>query len=133
MRLANGLFWPIPITLSAAKSAADALKPGTDVALVDVADGELLATMTVREKYTIDKQYECMSVFKTADLEHPGVRMVMDQSEVNLAGPVKVLSRRIPEQVRRSLHDSGADACRVRSQRLVDHRRVSDAQPDAPL
>jgi sulfate adenylyltransferase len=93
MRLANGLFWPIPITLSAAKSAADALKPGTDVALVDVADGELLATMTVREKYTIDKQYECMSVFKTADLEHPGVRMVMDQSEVNLAGPVKVLSQ----------------------------------------
>jgi len=93
MRLANGLFWPIPITLSAAKSAADALKPGTDVALVDVADGELLATMTVREKYTIDKQYECTSVFKTADLEHPGVRMVMDQAEVNLAGPVKVLSQ----------------------------------------
>jgi len=93
MQLASGLFWPIPITLSAAKSAADALKPGTDVALVDVADGELLATMTVREKYTIDKQYECMSVFKTADLEHPGVRMVMDQSEVNLAGPVKVLSQ----------------------------------------
>ncbi len=93
MRLANGLFWPIPITLSAAKSAADALKPGTDVALVDVADGELLATMTVREKYTIDKQYECTSVFKTVDLEHPGVRMVMDQSEVNLAGPVKVLSQ----------------------------------------
>ena len=93
MRLASGLFWPIPITLSAAKSTADALKPGTDVTLVDGADGELLATMIVREKYTIDKQYECMSVFKTADLEHPGVRMVMDQSEVNLAGPVKVLSQ----------------------------------------
>ena len=93
MRLASGLFWPIPITLSAAKSTADALKPGTDVTLVDGADGELLATMIVREKYTIDKQYECTSVFKTADLEHPGVRMVMDQAEVNLAGPVKVLSQ----------------------------------------
>ena len=93
MRLASGLFWPIPITLSAAKSTADALKPGTDVSLIDVADGELLATMTVREKYTIDKQYECTSVFKTVDLEHPGVRMVMDQAEVNLAGPVKVLSQ----------------------------------------
>ena len=93
MRLASGLFWPIPITLSAAKSTADALKPGTDVSLIDVADGELLATMTVREKYTIDKQYECTSVFKTADLEHPGVKMVMDQAEVNLAGPVKVLSQ----------------------------------------
>ena len=92
MRLANGLFWPIPITLSATKAASDALKPGTDVALVD-ADGELLATMTVREKYTIDKQHECKAVFKTADLEHPGVKMVMEQADVNLAGPVKVLSQ----------------------------------------
>ena len=93
MQLANGLFWPIPITLSAGKGLADSLKPGSDVALVDAADGELLATMTVREKYAIDKQDECKSVFKTSDMEHPGVRMVMEQAEVNLAGPVKVLSQ----------------------------------------
>ena len=93
MQLASGLFWPIPITLSATKAASDPLKPDSEVALVDAMDGEVLATMTVREKYTIDKQYECTSVFKTADLEHPGVKMVMDQAEVNLAGPVKVLSQ----------------------------------------
>ena len=93
MQLASGLFWPIPITLSATKAASDPLKPDSEVALVDAMDGAVLATMTVREKYTIDKQYECTSVFKTADLEHPGVRMVMDQAEVNLAGPVKVLSQ----------------------------------------
>jgi len=33
-----------------------------------------------------------MSVFKTTDQEHPGVKLVMQQGEVNLAGPVKVLS-----------------------------------------
>ena len=33
-----------------------------------------------------------MSVFRTTDAEHPGVKMVMQQGEVNLAGPVKVLS-----------------------------------------
>ncbi|MDB5811296.1 MAG: sat [Betaproteobacteria bacterium] len=93
MKVAGGLFWPIPITLSATRAAADSIKPGTDVALVDATDGELLATMTVREKYTIDKRHECKSVFKTADLEHPGVKMVMEQAEVNLAGPVKVLSQ----------------------------------------
>jgi sulfate adenylyltransferase len=32
-------------------------------------------------------------VYKTTDLEHPGVKMVMEQGEVNLAGPVKVLSQ----------------------------------------
>ncbi len=93
LTLANGLFWPIPITLSANKSDAGAIKPGADIALVDGENGELLATMTVREKYTIDKQHECKSVFKTAELEHPGVKMVMDQAEINLAGPVKVLSQ----------------------------------------
>ncbi len=92
MKLATGLFWPIPITLSTSQEIAAGIKSGADIALVD-ADGECLATMTVREKYTIDKQHECNTVFKTTDPEHPGVKMVMEQAEVNLAGPVKVLSQ----------------------------------------
>ncbi|MCX7891153.1 MAG: sulfate adenylyltransferase [Burkholderiales bacterium] len=92
MKLANDLFWPIPITLSTDQATADAIRTGADVALVDPDDGETLATMRVTEKYAIDKAHECMMVFRTADLEHPGVKMVMEQGEVNLAGPVKVLS-----------------------------------------
>jgi sulfate adenylyltransferase len=91
-RMANGLFWPIPITLSADKAVADGIRTGADVALVDPDDGALLATMRVSEKYAIDKAHECMSVFRTTDAEHPGVKMVMEQGDVNLAGPVKVLS-----------------------------------------
>ena len=91
-RTANGLFWPIPITLSADKATADGLAPGAEIALADPDNGELLATMKVEGKYVIDKAFECQSVFKTADTEHPGVKMVMAQGEVNLAGPVKVLS-----------------------------------------
>jgi sulfate adenylyltransferase len=49
--------------------------------------------MRVDEKYTIDKAHECSTVYKTTDAEHPGVAMVMAQGDVNLAGPVKVLSR----------------------------------------
>jgi sulfate adenylyltransferase len=93
MKMANGLFWPIPITLSADAQSANAIKTGADIALVDPDNGEILATMKVTEKYTIDKAHECATVFKTTDLEHPGVKMVMEQGEVNLAGPVKVLSQ----------------------------------------
>ena len=58
--------------------------------------------MKVTEKYAIDKAHECATVFKTTDLEHPGVKMVMEQGEVNLAGPIKVLSHgRLPREVRR--------------------------------
>jgi sulfate adenylyltransferase len=92
MKMASGLFWPIPITLSTDKAAADGIKEGEDVALFDPERNEILATMKITEKYTIDKAHECMQVYKTTDLEHPGVRMVMAQGDVNLAGPIKVLS-----------------------------------------
>jgi sulfate adenylyltransferase len=92
MKMANGLFWPIPITLSTDKAAADGIKEGEDVALFDPERNEILATMKITEKYTIDKAHECMQVYKTTDLEHPGVKMVMAQGDINLAGPIKVLS-----------------------------------------
>ncbi len=91
-RTANGLFWPIPITLSADTAAAAPLKEGSEVALIDADSREPMATMRITEKYAIDKARECAAVFRTTDLQHPGVKMVMAQGEVNLAGPVKVLS-----------------------------------------
>ncbi|MFQ5757261.1 MAG: sulfate adenylyltransferase [Acidiferrobacterales bacterium] len=93
MRTASGFFWPIPITLSTDQVAADGIKEGANVALVDGETQEIMATMQVTEQYTIDKAHECITVFKTTDHEHPGVQMVMAQDEVNLAGPVKVLSQ----------------------------------------
>ena len=87
-RTAAGLFWPIPITLS----TNDDVKVGSEIALADPDDGSPLAVMKVTEKYAIDKAHECMSVFKTTDAAHPGVKMVMQQGGLNLAGPVRVLS-----------------------------------------
>ena len=91
-RTASGLFWPIPITLSTDAGVADGIKTGGEIALGDPDSDEILATMRVSEKYRIDKAHECMSVFKTTALEHPGVTLVMQQPGVNLAGPVRVLS-----------------------------------------
>ena len=92
MSMANGLFWPIPITLSTDAATAETIKEGDEVALVDEA-GEIMGSMTVREKYGIDRAHECQQVFRTTDEEHPGVKMVMAQGEVNLAGPVQVFSQ----------------------------------------
>ena len=92
MKTAGGLFWPIPITLSASKAFADSVRAGQDIAIVDPDSGEPLATMMVTEKYAIDKDHECVTVFRTTDIEHPGVKLVMEQGDVNLAGPIKVLS-----------------------------------------
>ncbi len=93
MKMANGLFWPIPITLSTDTATAAGFHTGGDIALVNPDDDSILATMKVTEKYSINKAHECATVYKTTDIEHPGVKMVMEQGEVNLAGPIKVLSQ----------------------------------------
>ena len=93
MRLANGLFWPIPITLSTDAATAESLKIGGEIALVDGETGELMGAMVLEEKYRIDKEHECRQVFRTVDPAHPGVQMVLEQGEVNLAGPVQVFSQ----------------------------------------
>jgi len=92
MRTASGVFWPIPITLSTDEATASTIAEGAEIALLDPDDDSPLAIMKVAEKYRIDKAHECEAVFRTTDTAHPGVQMVMGQGEVNLAGPVQVLS-----------------------------------------
>jgi len=92
MKLTSGVFWPIPITLPVEQDLADSVGAGEHVALVDAESGEILAVMEVCEKYSIDKQIEAEQVYRTADPKHPGVAKVLAQGDVNLAGPVRVLS-----------------------------------------
>ena len=92
MKLTDGTFWPIPVTMSVNKGKADSIKIGQEVLLVDEETEEMMGTMTVTDKYTIDKKWECKEVFTTDDMDHPGVQMVMAQEEVNLGGTVKAWS-----------------------------------------
>jgi len=92
MKLENGVFWPIPITLSCDKQLAGEIHRGDEVALVDGESGEILAVMEVQEKYGPDKGLECEQVYRTRDAAHPGVQKVLEQGEVNLAGPVTCIS-----------------------------------------
>jgi sulfate adenylyltransferase len=92
MRLANGVFWPVPITLSLSSDIAGSLTVGEEIALADAESGEVLGQLKVREKYAIDRTLECKHVFRTTDPKHPGVEKVMLQGEVNVAGPVTALS-----------------------------------------
>ncbi|WP_136808405.1 sulfate adenylyltransferase [Desulfosediminicola flagellatus] len=106
-QMADGTFWPVPITLDVTAADAADIAEGSEIALVR--KGEVFATMTVSEKFEMteaDKKWECEKVFmgegeesvdgkfwEIAPEDHPGVIMVMAQKDVNLAGPVKVLSQ----------------------------------------
>ena len=88
MTLASGDIWPIPILLAVDKSAAPA--KGDRVALY-APNGVLQAVLTVEETFDHDKSFEIPSVFRTEDPAHPGVKQVMDEGEVCVAGPVETL------------------------------------------
>jgi sulfate adenylyltransferase len=92
MKLSNGVFWPIPITLSADSDLANGIHAAEEIALINGQNGEILASMEVREQYSIDKKFEAERVYRTADPKHPGVAKVLQQGDVNLAGPVLALS-----------------------------------------
>ena len=92
MKMRNGVFWPIPITLPVDKDVAASIHDEEEVALVDAESGEVLAVMEVREKYSIDQKLEAEHVYRTADPKHPGVAKVLAQGDVNLAGRVRVLN-----------------------------------------
>lgn len=90
MHLANGLPWTIPITLNITAEQAAGLKEGQRVALVN-GQGTLQAVMTITEKYGYDKEHEASKVYRTTEEAHPGVKIVYEQGDVLLGGPVRIV------------------------------------------
>ncbi len=91
MHLSNGLPWSIPITLAVDAEQIAHLEEGGEVALVDTR-GDLQAILTIEEIYPYDKQLEASKVYRTQEEQHPGVRVLYQQGDFLLGGPVRVIS-----------------------------------------
>jgi ATP sulfurylase/adenylyl-sulfate kinase len=92
MRLANGLPWAIPITLSATPEQAATLSVGQEVALTDPS-GNVRGVLSLDEIYERDIEKEAELVYRTTDRAHPGVAIIDREGPILLAGPVTVLER----------------------------------------
>ncbi|PZA08060.1 sulfate adenylyltransferase [Meiothermus sp. PNK-Is4] len=86
MRLANGLPWSIPITLSVPKDQARSYRGNVRL----TRNGQTVGLLEVLEQYTPDRQKEALEVYRTTDPAHPGVAALLRQGEVNLAGRVSL-------------------------------------------
>ena len=91
MHLSNGLPWTVPITLPIGSKQAESVKEGTQVALVN-AHGALQAVMTIEEKFAYDKEHEASKVYRTTEEAHPGVKILYNQGDILLGGPVRVVT-----------------------------------------
>jgi sulfate adenylyltransferase len=115
MRLSSGEPWSIPITLAVSTEQARKLRPGIDVALYQ--DQHLLGVLHLAEIFAYDKRIEAQSVYRTVDVDHPGVHVLYDQGDWLLGGRISLLNhslnrsftehRRDPAQTRALFQERG--------------------------
>ncbi|WP_027892447.1 sulfate adenylyltransferase [Calidithermus chliarophilus] len=112
MRLANGLPWSLPITLSVPADEARQYRGAVRL----TRGGETVGLLEVAEQYRPDRREEALEVYRTADPAHPGVAALLAQGEVNLAGRVSLLRlsrgefpehHYTPLETRRIFHERG--------------------------
>jgi sulfate adenylyltransferase len=85
MRLADGTLWPIPVTLDVTEELAKSLEPGSTLALRDP-EGVMLAALHVEEVWKPDRTAEAESVYRTGNVEHPGVAHVLERTHPYYVG-----------------------------------------------
>jgi sulfate adenylyltransferase len=91
MRLANGVLWPIPVTLDVAAAVAEKWGVGERIALRDP-EGTMIAVLTVGEMWRPDKAAEAAALYGTSKITHPQVRNLLEHvQEVYVAGRLEAL------------------------------------------
>lgn len=116
MRMASGAVWTLPVTLSIDDEQREKVGRSEHVVLLS-RSSQPLAIMHVQEIFEYEKPVEARHVFRTEDLAHPGVSMLIAQGPYLMAGQLTVLDlpparfpegdRLTPEQVRRRIDGLG--------------------------
>ncbi len=88
LRLANGVLWPMPITLDLPREFAAGLAPGAFVALRDP-EGVMLAALEVGDSWEPDRMAEAQAVFGTRSLAHPGVAALDRAHPIYVGGRIE--------------------------------------------
>ena len=97
MHLTDGSPWPIPITLPVSETVATQIQAGSPAALAG-SDGIIHGIIEITEIYQPDKHWEAEAVYRTTDLEHPGVKKLFHGDPLYVAGPVWLLNRLQPQE-----------------------------------
>ncbi|WP_407658064.1 sulfate adenylyltransferase [Lederbergia citri] len=95
MRLNNGIPWSIPITLAVDKWKAAEIEAGERINLVH--NDMIYGMLEVEEKFKPDKHMEADLIFRTTDLNHPGVRKLFEREDFYISGPITLIKK--PEKI----------------------------------
>jgi sulfate adenylyltransferase len=114
MRLADGTFWPLPVTLPV--TPGEGIDEGKTLALRDVY-GNLLAFLQIEQIYLADKDREAGRAYGSLDRKHPSVAYLDRQPGHYTAGRLEVIRtpphydfvelRRTPAELRHHFQSQG--------------------------
>ncbi len=90
-RLASGLPWTLPITLSVSRDAARALGAGRQAALYY--EDRVHAIIDVHEVFERDPR-EAEAIYRTSDEKHPGVAQLAQLGALYVGGRITLLEKR---------------------------------------
>jgi len=91
LRLSNGLPWSIPITLAVNEEDSKKIEIGKEVNLTY--QGIIYGVIFVEELFKPNKLVEAYKVYQTIDLQHPGVKKLMERPDYYIAGPIFLVRR----------------------------------------
>jgi sulfate adenylyltransferase len=92
MHLTDGLAWAIPVVLGVGDEHLHRISAASSIALTGANDAPPLAILRVSERFARDKHEEALSVYRTDDLEHPGVKALYDAGDTCIAGSLEVIA-----------------------------------------
>ena len=92
MHLTNGLPWAIPVVLGLGDEDLHRVGGADAIALLPSEGADPVAVLRVTGQFKRDKQKEAQSVYRTDDLEHPGVKAMYDSGDTCVAGTLEVIA-----------------------------------------
>ena len=89
-RLSNDVPWTIPIVLDVSRDEIRGLREGDDLAITY--GGEVIALVRVEEIYRWSRREYARKVFKTDDVNHPGVVKTLGMKELLVGGKIDLIN-----------------------------------------
>jgi len=121
LRLSNGKVWTIPITLD-----VDTFKGFNDEEML-VYKNKVVAKIEIEDIYKI-KEEDILKIYKTLDINHPGVKKELQRGKYRAGGKVKVIDSSIlenqlnPKKVKKFFIEKGWNSVVGFQTRNIPHR-----------
>jgi len=91
-RLANGIAWTVPIVLDVDEQTGKRMKDLHVVAIKDDSE-RIFAVIHVEDIFHYNKKEMAKAVYKTEDVNHPGVAKTMEMQEMLVGGRIDLIDR----------------------------------------